>query len=366
VQRENCGEGQKHRPDGDRYPPRGQRQPQDWRIDRAQRTHDECLGFLDVFGQEQRGQHRRDREGRDQGAGESEAIGACHRIENLPFHTLHGEKRNKGRHGHRRREQHGLVHLQGADVNQSQPIGPRLAGLSGRIGAVASFHQRAQQLALVLLRPLKITEYVFHQDHGGIDNDAEIDGADGQQISILSDQDQDDDAEEQRKGDIDPNDDGAAKVAKKHPLNQEDEQAAENEIVQDRVCGHVHKRGAVIEGDELHPWRQRSVGVDSRHRGLDARHNVVGMQCSVHHHDGRYDVILRIATGPPKPRHVPHPDSGNILYLRRHPIRLGKHNSFDIAHLPALGRSALPPLSIRPTPRMLTDCWPKRISRPPH
>ena len=57
---------------------------------------------------------------------------------------------------------------------------------------------------VVLLRPSKITEYVFDK----------VDGADGQQIGIQSGQDQNGDAEKQREGDIDPDDDGA----KQHPL----------------------------------------------------------------------------------------------------------------------------------------------------
>ena len=48
-------------------------------------------------------------------------------------------------------------------------------------------------------RGLEIPVDILDQDHGGIDDDAEIDGADGQQIGVLAAQRQDDDAEEQRE-----------------------------------------------------------------------------------------------------------------------------------------------------------------------
>ncbi len=82
---------------------------------------------------------------------------------------------------------------------------------------------------------LKIPEDVFDQDHSRIDDNAEIDGADGQQVRILAAHDENDDAEEQRKWNIDADDDRAAQVSEKDPLNQKDQDAAEDEIVQYRL-----------------------------------------------------------------------------------------------------------------------------------
>ena len=43
--------------------------------------------------------------------------------------------------------------------------------------------------------------------------------------------DEDDDAEEQRERNIGADDDGAAQIAKEQPLNEKNQQAAEDEIV---------------------------------------------------------------------------------------------------------------------------------------
>ena len=48
---------------------------------------------------------------------------------------------------------------------------------------------------------------------------------------------QDDDAEEQRKRNIHADDDGTAQVAEENPLDQENQQTTENQVVQDRTRG---------------------------------------------------------------------------------------------------------------------------------
>ena len=73
----------------------------------------------------------------------------------------------------------------------------------------------------------KIAIDVLDHDNGGVDDDAEIDRADRQQVGVFAAQDKDDDAEEQRERDIGADDDGAAQVAEEQPLNQENQQTAE-------------------------------------------------------------------------------------------------------------------------------------------
>ena len=52
-------------------------------------------------------------------------------------------------------------------------------------------------------------------------------------------QHQQDERKEQRERDVDADDDRAAQVAEEHPLDQEDQQAAEEQVVQYRMGGHV-------------------------------------------------------------------------------------------------------------------------------
>ena len=97
------------------------------RVARAQGAHDDRLGFLDLLGQQQRGQHRRHREGREQRAGQRIAIGSRHRTEDLALDALHREQRHERGDGDGRREEHGLVDLQRADEDDAQSLRPPLA-----------------------------------------------------------------------------------------------------------------------------------------------------------------------------------------------------------------------------------------------
>ena len=212
-----------------------------------------------MLGQQQRGKHRRDGERRHQRADQREPIGLRHGAEDLAFHALHGEERDECRHRDRGGEEDRLVDLQGADKDQTKAIGPQLTarriGRSGRIGPKPSLGKVLQGRLLFFRSRLEIPEYVLDQDHRRIDDDAEVDGADRQQVCVLAEQHQHDDAEKQRERDVDADDDGAAQVAQEDPLDEENQQATEDKVVQDRVGGDRHERGAVIIRNELDPRR---------------------------------------------------------------------------------------------------------------
>ena len=84
-------QAQKDETDRHRYLEVGQRPAQHRRITLAQQPHDDGLGLLDVFRQQQRGQNRRHREGGEQRTGERVTIRPRHRPENLALDTLHRE-----------------------------------------------------------------------------------------------------------------------------------------------------------------------------------------------------------------------------------------------------------------------------------
>src|SRR5208282_2270317 len=92
---------------------------------------------------------------------------------------------------------------------------------AGWIGAPFFFGQGVQEVVSFFWPRLKISVDIFDQNNGGIDDDTEIDSADGQQIGVLAAQNQNDDAEKQRKRDVNTHDDGAAHVAQEYPLNHE-------------------------------------------------------------------------------------------------------------------------------------------------
>jgi len=56
-------------------------------------------------------------------------------------------------------------------------------------------------------------------------------------------------------------DDGAPEIAEENPLDQENQQAAEDQIVQNGVRRHADQRAAVVVSNDLDRWRQAAVMV---------------------------------------------------------------------------------------------------------
>ncbi len=105
----------------------------------------------------------------------------------------------------------------------------------------------------------EMAEDVLHHDDGGIDDDAEIDGADRQQIGGFPAQHRDDDGEEQRHRNGRRDDQRAAQIAQEHPLDQEDQRDAEQHVVQHGVDRDGDEIAAVVERLDLHARRQGAV-----------------------------------------------------------------------------------------------------------
>jgi hypothetical protein len=104
--------------------------------------------------------------------------------------------------------------LQGARQNDAQAVVPR-AGNRGirwprRVGPETPGGQSRQKTLSLGGTCLKIPEHVLDQDHRRVDDDAEIDGADREQIGVLAGEHHNDDGEEQCERNIDADDDGAA------------------------------------------------------------------------------------------------------------------------------------------------------------
>src|ERR1700677_3696104 len=132
-----------------------------------------------------------------------------------------------------------------------------------------------QQL-LSFVRPgREIAKHILDHNHSGIDDNAEIDGADRQQVCVLSAQDKNDDAEEQGERNVGAHNDGAAQVAEKQPLNGENQQNTENEVMQHGAGGDADEDGAVVERNQLDSRRKTSIRVDLLDLRPDACDNII-------------------------------------------------------------------------------------------
>src|ERR1019366_8614752 len=114
-----------------------------------------------------------------------------------------------------------------------------LCGLRWVQPPISSGETLEQSFSLVVMC-LKISEDVFDEDDRRIDDNAEINRSHGEQICAFTEDYEEDDGEEQRKRNVQSNDDRAAEITEENPLDQEDQQASENQVVQNCVCGDVN------------------------------------------------------------------------------------------------------------------------------
>ena len=158
----------------------------------------------------------------------------------------------------------------------------------------------------------EMAEDVFHHDDGAVDDNAEIDGADRQQIGGIAAQHRDDDRKEQRDRNGGRHDQRAAQVAEENPLDQEDQRDAEQHVVHHGAHRDRDQIAAVVEWLDLDAGWQAAVAVDALDRRAHARHHIHGALELLHQHDAEQDVVLIVAAGNAEARREPDLVVGNI------------------------------------------------------
>ncbi len=177
-----------------------------------------------------------------------------------------------------------------------------------------------------------MTEDVFDHDHSPVDDNAEIDGADRQQVRGLPSHHRDHYRKEERHRNRCRDDQRAAQVAEKDPLDQEDQGNTEQEIVQYRLHGDRDEVAAIVERHDLNAGRQRSVGVDPLDGRAYALDHVHGTFKFLHQDDTGDDVGLVVTACNTEPGRVADLDLGDVRHQHRHATLLGHYDIADIVH----------------------------------
>ena len=143
----------------------------------------------------------------------------------------------------------------------------------------------------------------LHHDDGGVDDQAEIDRADRQQIGGFAAQHQDDHGEEQRERDRRADDQRAAEVAEEYPLQQHDQEDPDHHVVQHGVGGDVDQVLAVV--DPLDAARRAAGSLELLMEAtelLDAGDGRRTLLAAPHQHDALHDVVVLVEAGDAEPR----------------------------------------------------------------
>src|SRR5262249_57477507 len=139
----------------------------------------------------------------------------------------------------------------------------------------------------------------------GMDDQAEIDRADRKQVRRLTPQHKDPDREEQCKRYGGGDDQSAAQIAEKDPLQGEDQQDAERHIVQDRSGGDVDEILAVVDPFDAHTRRQNVRIVDALDFALDTFDRRHALFAPAHEHDTLDAIVVPVLPTNAYPRLLP-------------------------------------------------------------
>src|SRR6201996_8541504 len=270
-------------------------------------------------GQHDRAQRRRYREGRKQAAGQRVSVGPRHRPENVAFDAAQREQRQE------RRDDDG-----GGKEDRSRYVGRR------RQDGVALHAHRGvgRDMALLGLRQRRglrqPPEDRFHHDHGGVDDQSEIDRADRQQVGGFTAQHQDDHRKEQRERNRGADDQRTAQVAEENPLQQHDQQNADHHVVQHGGGGDVDQVLAVVDPLDAHAWWEDAGIVDRIDQFLDPLDGRRALFATPHQHDALDDVVGIVEAADAEPRFFADGDGGDVLDQHRIAAALRHHGVGEI------------------------------------
>ena len=102
---------------------------------------------------------------------------------------------------------------------------------SRRVRTPKALGEALKQTLFFFLRCLEMAENVFHKNYRRIHDDPKVHRTEGKQICAFAENDEKNDGEEQRKRDIDANDNRAAKITQENPLDEEDQHASKDQIM---------------------------------------------------------------------------------------------------------------------------------------
>ncbi len=107
----------------------------------------------------------------------------------------------------------------------------------------------------VVARGQVAVDVLDHHDRG-IDDDAEIDRPDRQQVRRLAAQEKHREGEQECQGDVDGDNDRGPDIVHEHEQDRDDERDAEAQVLGHGLGGEVEQVGAVVVGLDFRPGQQ--------------------------------------------------------------------------------------------------------------
>ena len=189
-------------------------------------VHDGVLPLLCALAEEQAGHDRSDEDGEDERAEQGKADRPGHGLEEPAFDGLQGEDGQIRGDDDAAGEEDRTLHF---------------------VRGIANLLRRGAGVVLLS----EMADDVLDHHHGAIDHHAEVQRAERKQVGGNVAEVEADGGEQQREGNGERDDDGAAHVAEEEKENDRDQDHACGQVVLDGFDGVLHQLGAVEEGNDL-------------------------------------------------------------------------------------------------------------------
>ena len=252
-------------------------------------------------------QQRNQRQREDQGADERRRDRQRHRLEDPPFVTLQREDRNVRGNDDEHREQRRPPDLVG--------------GVDDDLAALRVAHALAP-----LGQPV---HDVLDDDHGAVDDDAEVHRSETQQVRRHAHDLQAEERRQERQRDDDDDRQAGAQVRQEQVEHQRDQQRPFHEVAKDRGEGLVHQPRAVVERHDGDPGRE-GAAVEFGDLRLHSLQDDARVLALAHHHDAGDDVVVLVLAHGPEPRHGADGDRRQIADQHRGPVARRHHDAPDV------------------------------------
>ncbi len=236
-------------------------------IARGDPVQDRVFPLGGALGEEEAGEHGGDDHGEDQSAEQGEGDGPGHGLEEAAFHRLQGEDGQVG----------------GDDDADGVEDGP----LDFVGGFADLLHDRLVGLAMMA----EMANDVLDHDDRAVDDHAEVQRAEGEQVGGDVAEVEADGGEHQREGDRDGDDQGAAQVPEEDEEDDDDQDDALGQVVEDGGGGEMEEIAAIEERDDLHAGRENVI-VEFLHLGVDSLEGGVGVLALLEEDDAFDDVVV--------------------------------------------------------------------------
>ena len=240
---------------------------------------------------------------------EAACVPIANPVENAIVFFLHAvrepvgsEHRNKGERDEERadeREGHGVGHgMKEFSGGAGERVDRKVSGdddgdgiKNGAVNVAGGVQKDFVELVVLAVALAEFAIDVFDHDDGAVNDDSEIDGADGEKIGGFAGEMQKNEGEEQRERNGERGDDGGADADQEEDQNDQHENHAAKEIAFDGVGGDADQVAAVVIRTDADVARKHGL-VDLFGFLLDAFEDVLGLLAAAHEDDAFDGVVV--------------------------------------------------------------------------